>query len=226
MSPSSVHEALERALAKRKLLTDEQMIAQKHEHTMMLEHKLEEAVDAWERSKRNTETERIVEKTLGKPIEGEEFQPHGGSLKRTKRGPINPPSVLAEDAEPGNWDIVDFESIPGYFYDEKTGEETLPEERAGIMATWIMEQMKAGRDPAAVQMILERTVTTTTAGRSGDPRYLAEFRACLAEIRKIWGTDAPVKQEFTGKDGAPISVAFSDSLARVYGLTPTDDPVQ
>ncbi|WP_395088004.1 hypothetical protein [Armatimonas sp.] len=208
---------LERALAKRKLLTDEQLIAQKHEHTMMLEHKLEEAVDAWERSKRNAETERIVEKTLAKPIEGEEFQPHGGSLKRTKREPINPPSVLAGDAEPGNWDIVDFESIPGYFYDEKTGEETLPEERAGIMATWLMEQMKSGRDPAAVQMILERTVTTTTAGRSGDPRYLAEFRACLAEIRKIWGTDAPVKQEFTGKDGSPLAMVFTTSLERVYG---------
>ena len=65
--------------------------------------------------------------------------------------------------------------------------------------------------------LIERTVTTTTTSQCGDPRYLAEIRACLADIRRIWGTDAPAKQELTGKDGGPVNVVFTESLARVYG---------
>ena len=35
--------------------------------------------------------------------------------------------------------------------------------------------------------------------RNGNPTYLAEARACLAEIRKIWGADAPLKVEHSGE---------------------------
>lgn len=34
---------------------------------------------------------------------------------------------------------------------------------------------------------------TTTAGQTGDPRYLAEARAALREIRDIWGANAPAR---------------------------------
>lgn len=210
-------------MAKRKLLTDEQLIAQKHEHTMMLEHKIEEAIDAWEKSKCNAETEKVVEKSLASSSEEEDPGPLGGRLRRRRKQPLDA-GELAEDVDSllADADSIDYESIPGYFYDEATGEETLPEERPRIVAAWVIEKLREerkGNKPVAG--LLERTLTNTSQGRSGDPRYLAEIRACLAEIRRIWGTDAPVKQEFTGKDGAPISVAFSDSLARVYGLVPT-----
>lgn len=210
ISPSSVHEALERAMGKRTLLNDQEIIFRKHEQTMILEHQLEEAVDAWEKSKRNAETERVVEKSLAKSnVEDEEEpQPHGGTLKRSRRVPLAEGSHLrleagsrADDVDPGNWDVVDLESIPGYFFNEKTGEETLPEERAGIMADWIMKQMNDGRDPQSVHAILERTVTTTTTGQCGDPRYLEIIRKLLADIRTIWGLDAPQKAEVITRDG-------------------------
>lgn len=35
------------------------------------------------------------------------------------------------------------------------------------------------------------TTTVKTEEELGDPRYLAEYRACLADIRKIWGADKP-----------------------------------
>lgn len=202
MAPSSVQEALDRAFANRRMLNDEDIIRRKHEQTEILEHKLEEAVDAWEKSKRDAETERIVEKSLAKPNvqDEEEPQAHGGSLKRSRRVPLEAGS-RADDVDPGNWSVVDLESIPGYFYNEETGEETLPEERAGIMASWLMEQMKAGREPEALQAILERTVTTTTTGQCGDPRYLEIIRKLLADIRTIWGLDAPQKAEVITRDG-------------------------
>lgn len=231
LSPSSVHEALVRAMGKRKLLTDEEIIFRKHEQTMILEHKLEEAVDAWEKSKRDAQTERIVEKSLAKTKDRsfvsnvkdeEEPQAHGGSLKRSRRVPLEAGSradakdrSFGDDIDPSNWDIVDLESIPGYFYNEKTGEETLPEERAGIMATWLMDQMKAGRDPEALQAILERTVTTTTTGQCGDPRYLEIIRKLLADIRTIWGLDAPQKAEVITRDG---DITDEERAARIAAI--------
>jgi predicted transcriptional regulator len=59
----AVNAALVRALAKRRLLTDEELIRRKHEQTMILEQQLEEASVAWERSKQNAETRRVVEST-------------------------------------------------------------------------------------------------------------------------------------------------------------------
>jgi DNA-binding CsgD family transcriptional regulator len=224
ITQQSVHEALQRAMGKRKLLTDEEIIFRKHEQTMILEHKLEEAVDAWEKSKRDAETERIVEKSLAKSNvkDEEEPQAHGGSLKRSRRVPLEAGSradakdrSFGDDMDPANWDMVDLESVPGYFYNEKTGEETLPEERAGILATWLMEQMKAGRDPEALQSILERTVTTTTTGQCGDPRYLELIRKLLADIRTIWGLDAPQKAEVITRDG---DITDEERAARIAAI--------
>lgn len=189
MAPSSVHEALVRAMGKRKLLTDEEIIYRKHEQTMMLEHKIEDAVDAWEKSKRDAETERIVEKSVAKSNvqDEEEHQAHGGSLKRSRRVPLEAGS-RADDTDPSNWDIVDLESIPGYFYNEQTGEETLPE---------------------------ERTVTKTRTGQCGDPRYLELIRKLLADIRTIWGLDAPQKAEVITRDG---DITDEERAARIAAI--------
>jgi predicted transcriptional regulator len=221
VTQQAVHQALVRALDKRKLLTDEELLRAKHEQTIILEHKIEEAVDAWEKSKRNAETERVVEKSLGKAAGEEEGQPHGGRLKRTRREPLEA-GERADEESTGNWETVDLESIPGYFYDQETGEETLPEERAGIMATWLIEQMKLseGDKSQAISRalaIMERTVTLTSKGQTGDPRYLELIRKLLADIRAIWGLDAPQKQQIMGDGKNPLVVTFADTLARTYG---------
>jgi hypothetical protein len=41
--------------------------------------------------------------------------------------------------------------------------------------------------------------TTTTKGQCGDPRFLAEARGALDDIREIWGANAPVKIEHSGE---------------------------
>src|SRR5262245_23815956 len=43
--------------------------------------------------------------------------------------------------------------------------------------------------------------------QDGDPRYLDLAMSALADIRKIWGADAPKKAELTGKDGGPIQTS-------------------
>lgn len=42
----------------------------------------------------------------------------------------------------------------------------------------------------------------------GDVAYLEQARAALADIRKIWGADAPVKSELGGPGGMPLAIAF------------------
>jgi hypothetical protein len=47
-------------------------------------------------------------------------------------------------------------------------------------------------------------VLLTSRDSDGDPRYLSEARSALADLRKLWGLDAPNKHELAGKDGAPL----------------------
>lgn len=42
-------------------------------------------------------------------------------------------------------------------------------------------------------------VSTTTITNHGDPRFLAEARAALEDIRTIWGADAPLRIEHAGE---------------------------
>jgi arginine repressor len=46
----------------------------------------------------------------------------------------------------------------------------------------------------------------------GDPRFLEAARQALADIRKIWGADAPQKMEMGGKDGKAIPVQVTGDL--------------
>jgi DNA-binding CsgD family transcriptional regulator len=46
------------------------------------------------------------------------------------------------------------------------------------------------------------------SGPAGDPKFLAEARALLADLRKLWGLDAPTKLEHAGPEGKPIPITF------------------
>ena len=181
----------------------EQSAPMRASQTAILEANLERALLEWFKSQDNAQSERLVEKSVAPVSKDQETQAHGGSLTRRQV------QTLEEEVEG-----LDYESIPGYFYDEKTGEETLSEDRARLIGEYLIAKLKAG---VGLEGLIERTLTNTSQGQCGDPRYLAEIRANLADIRKIWGLDAPVKQEFTGKDGGPVNIAFADSLGRVYG---------
>lgn len=67
----------------------------------------------------------------------------------------------------------------------------------------VKTQTKPGKVPdgATLEECLELPdeVTVTETTTSGDPRFAAEARAALSDIRKIWGADAPIKLEHSGE---------------------------
>ncbi len=64
-------------------------------------------------------------------------------------------------------------------------------------------------------------VSTTTITNHGDPRFLAEARAALEDIRKIWGADAPLRVEVAGElrvAGKSQEEADAELVAHVQSL--------
>jgi hypothetical protein len=59
--------------------------------------------------------------------------------------------------------------------------------------------------------------TLTLSDQDGDPRFLNEARAALADIRKIWGLDAPSKFAPTSPDGKEEYGKLTDEQ-RALGL--------
>ena len=53
--------------------------------------------------------------------------------------------------------------------------------------------------------------TQERKGQSGDSALLEKAMKALADIREIWGLDAPKKAEVTGADGEPFKVYVSVS---------------
>lgn len=47
----------------------------------------------------------------------------------------------------------------------------------------------------------------TRKGQSGNPALLAQARGALADVRAIYGMDAPQKQEIAGPGGGPIAIS-------------------
>lgn len=47
--------------------------------------------------------------------------------------------------------------------------------------------------------------TNERKGQTGDPSLLAQARGALADVRSIWGLDAPKQSEHTGPGGGPIN---------------------
>ena len=62
------------------------------------------------------------------------------------------------------------------------------------------------RRKTAVVPAVKETTTFTSEGQAGDSRMLEKAINALSDIRKIWGLDAPTKQEITGKDGDVFAV--------------------
>lgn len=56
-----------------------------------------------------------------------------------------------------------------------------------------------------------KETTTRTETLCGDPRYLAEARTAMADIREIWGVNKPLKLEVVGDEGS--------GLDRVCGMS-------
>ncbi len=68
---------------------------------------------------------------------------------------------------------------------------------------------EGGYEERTEQVELPDLVATHTEVQTGDPRLLQQAREALADVRAIWGLDAPRKSEVTGKDGGPIQVKQS-----------------
>ena len=69
--------------------------------------------------------------------------------------------------------------------------------------------------------------SVTTKGQCGNPSFLSEARAALADIRKIWGADAPVDPGDTQSDrvsGRPREEVIREQIARLRAaLEPHDN---
>lgn len=74
-----------------------------------------------------------------------------------------------------------------------------------------------------------REFTENVKGQCGDAGLLAQWRGCMADIRKIWGAEAPEKIASTTPDGRTASIQlieigtreeatkFSELLTRIEG---------
>lgn len=151
----------------------------KAQQAEQLEYITEEAMDGWERSKLDAEMERTVAKRLGaKPGAKPEEKP-GQSRSRDSGG-----------AE-----------VPGMYLNPETGEEVDAETAAEMIA----DAARKAAEGSGLTMV-EETTTKEARGQAGDPRFLDQARGAMADIRTIWGLDAPKKNELTGKDGRPLEV--------------------
>ena len=53
------------------------------------------------------------------------------------------------------------------------------------------------------------------SARPGDHRFLEQARSVLADIRKIWGLDAPTQLEHAGAGGGPIPIVAIEAVRPV-----------
>jgi predicted transcriptional regulator len=70
----------------------------------------------------------------------------------------------------------------------------------------------------------------TTENQSGDPRYLAEARKAMADLRKVWGLDAPQKMDLRAVRNPYHDLSEAEVLeklaeqARLLGSSPSAEP--
>lgn len=198
------HQAVLKMLERQEKALKEELVTEalpvKLLQTAQLQQIQQEAIEAWDRSKEDAQTERIVEKAIAPKRIEMESQPQGGALVRQRRGD------LPDDFDPeGEGNYLDGD-----------GEEIDAEERARRIAERAVEAAR-GEDPDDLgPMLIERTTTSITIGQAGDPRFLQTAMKAMEDIRKIWGLDAPVKQEISG--GLDVVVTDEERAARVAAL--------
>jgi hypothetical protein len=83
------------------------------------------------------------------------------------------------------------------------------EERASDMLSDVPDDLEESA------FVIEETTEVT--GQSGNPALLAQARGALADVRTIWGLDAPKRQELTGRDGGAIPLTIVEAINTVYG---------
>ena len=74
---------------------------------------------------------------------------------------------------------------------------------SGERASDYVEDVPADLDEDEAHVV-ERT--SEEWGQCGNPALLAQARGALADVRTIWGLDAPKRQEVTGEDGGDITI--------------------
>lgn len=131
-------------------------------------------------------------------------------------------------SQPGVWDMLDRveENLAAEFREhaekvkarqtailEQTLEETLEDWRRSredhVTEVTVKGKVtgKGGRGKEGAEKDESRAqVTRTVEGQTGNPALIAQARGTMADIRSIWGLDAPKKQEHTGPDGEPFKV--------------------
>jgi len=72
---------------------------------------------------------------------------------------------------------------------------------------------KATDDGSASGATGSEQITTHISDQDGDPRFLDQARAALADARKIWGFEAPQRHQHGGDpDGPPVSLQVVEVL--------------
>ena len=66
--------------------------------------------------------------------------------------------------------------------------------------------------------------TLTVKGQSGDPRFLNAAREALADVRKLWGLDAPQRIELTKDAGSQLPDKLEEAFRRIYGYDRKANP--
>jgi hypothetical protein len=170
-------------------LADE-LLDEKKRATAALDLVIEEAIQEWERSRDNIESDRTVVKETAVDADGKRV-----SLTASEASEI---TDILKGFDP--------ESAPGLFDAEDSAE------RAQIVANHTadhlqkrLRDLRKEKDGSIAARITETARTQTTEGRLGDPRYLKLIVEAEAAKRAIWGIDAPKKQDVTS-NGKTIGV--------------------
>lgn len=147
-----------------------------HNTLVRVERKLHKEFSADAQAIKARQTEQLAY-LQEQAMEGWERSKTDAVATKTKRL-----GVRAKDAPPPPLAPPPIIDVPGMFINED-GEEPSDEERRRLL-------LALGLDLTAPDLpVVEQTMDVK--GQAGDPRFLSEARNAMADVRKIWGLDAP-----------------------------------
>jgi|GEM_PF-6436713 len=184
LTQQAVSAILKRVAGRKYAALEESVKEQKVTQLEQLDYLQHQAMEGWERSIEDAETERTRTKRLGVSDK------RGGGRGR-------PDEDEDEDAE-----------VSGMYLDED-GEEVSSEERARMIARAAVERARGDAEDPLLSVVEEVTVKESK-GQAGDPRFLEQAQRALAAKREILGINAPKKQEVSGPEGGPIEVSTAE----------------